>query len=128
MKNRVKHNLISLEEFEQRCREQGMPVTAQRRVVLEELLRHDDHPTADQVLEGVRGRMPEISRATVYRVLETLVRLGAAQKTCHPGGVARFDPKTERHHHLVCTHCGKVVDVEDTEVDVPLAVKTRRGG
>lgn len=102
--------------FEKLCRERGLSMTVQRRTVLEELVGRRDHPTADQVYESVRERLPEISRTTVYRVLETFVAAGAARKVCHPDAVARFDPIVERHHHLVCEQCGTLYDLEDTEV------------
>jgi Fur family transcriptional regulator, peroxide stress response regulator len=52
----------------------------------------------------------------VYRVLETLVEQGFARKVHHPGAVARFDPTTHRHHHLVCERCSALVDLEDAAV------------
>lgn len=103
-------------ELEQTLRKQGLSLTSQRRVILEVLLGRKDHPTADQVYELVRDRLPGLSRATVYRALETLVQAGAAQKVFHPGAVARFDPMTERHHHLVCQLCGTLTDVEASEI------------
>lgn len=92
-------------------------MTVQRRVVLEALSKRDDHPTADQVLEDVREDMPSMSRSTVYRVLDTLVRLGLAVKTSHPGAAVRFDPTTERHHHLICLRCEKMVDLHEPQLD-----------
>jgi len=105
-----------LEAFEQECRRRGLPLTVQRRTIFEELLTRRDHPSADQVYESVRSRLPNLSRTTVYRVLETLVELGAARKVSHPDAVARFDPVTEQHHHLVCETCGRLVDLEDSAV------------
>lgn len=102
-----------VEQFEQWCRRHGLPMTMQRRVVLEAVLSRDDHPTADQILDEVRRRLPSISRTTVYRVLETLVGAGVIMRICHPGSAARFDPKIHQHHHLVCAHCESVVDLED---------------
>ncbi|HXK09647.1 MAG TPA: transcriptional repressor [Vicinamibacteria bacterium] len=106
----------SLLEFESECRRRGLAVTVQRRTVFAELAGRRDHPTADQVYEAVRGRLPGLSRTTVYRVLETLVDAGLARKVHHAGGVARFDPMTERHHHLVCEACGGLVDLDDSLV------------
>jgi Fur family transcriptional regulator, peroxide stress response regulator len=102
-----------LAEFEGACRRRGLAVTIQRRTVFGELAGRRDHPTADQVYDAVRGRLPGLSRTTVYRVLETLVDAGLARKVHHAGGVARFDPMTTRHHHLVCDACGRLVDVDD---------------
>lgn len=107
--------------FEQRCRARGLARTTQRRVIYAFVAGRHDHPTADQVYEGVRARLPGVSRTTVYRVLETLVRAGLITKACHPGAAARYDPRTERHHHLVCVHCETMADVDDARLnDLPL--------
>jgi len=98
--------------LEAACRHHGLPLTVQRRVILAALVARDDHPTADEILEEVRSRLPDVSRTTVYRVLNTLVQLGLAVKICSPGASARFDPKTDRHHHLVCVQCEQVMDFE----------------
>ncbi|HXV63223.1 MAG TPA: Fur family transcriptional regulator [Vicinamibacteria bacterium] len=103
------------------CRERGLAMTVQRRVILDELVRRKDHPTADQIYDSVRDRLPEISRTTVYRVLDTFVKVGAIQKVLHPGAVARFDPIRERHHHLICERCGELFDLRAEAVpDVAL--------
>lgn len=99
--------------FEARCRERGLALTVQRRVVLETVLARDDHPTADQVFEDVKLRIPDVSRTTVYRVLDTLVQLGVIGKPSHLGSATRYEPNIHRHHHLVCVSCGHVLDVED---------------
>ena len=82
-----------LEQLEKLCREAGIPCTIQRRALLEAVLDRDEHPTANQVFEAVRVRNPQISRATVHRNLETLSEMGVITKTCHPGGVARYDAR-----------------------------------
>jgi Fur family peroxide stress response transcriptional regulator len=102
-----------LHDFEAECRRRGLAVTVQRRTVFEVLSGRRDHPTADQVYDAVRGRLPGLSRTTVYRVLETMVDAGFARKVHHTAGVARFDPMTGRHHHLVCDACGRLVDLDD---------------
>jgi len=107
--------------FEGLCKEQGIPLTMQRRIILESLAVRVDHPTADQVFEGVADRLPGLSRTTVYRVLETLVSLGIIHKASHLGSAARYDPNTQRHHHLTCLTCHKVMDLEEgMEVRIPL--------
>jgi Fur family peroxide stress response transcriptional regulator len=86
-------------------------------MVLESLAPRTDHPTADQILAGVRKRASEISRTTVYRVLEAFVRVGVARKVCHPGAAARYEIVRDRHHHLVCLVCGRMTDFEDLRLD-----------
>ena len=110
------HGDDRLAAFERECRSRGLALTVQRRTVFEELAGRRDHPTADQVYEAVHRRLPSLSRTTVYRVLETLVETGFARKVHHPDAVVRFDPTTERHHHLVCESCGSLVDLDDAVV------------
>jgi Fur family peroxide stress response transcriptional regulator len=98
----------------------GIPLTVQRRAVYETLAGRRDHPTADDVYAQVQGRLPGLSRTTVYRVLETLVRLRLIGKVSHPGAAVRYDPITERHHHLVCLACDRVEDLDrDVKVALP---------
>jgi Fur family transcriptional regulator, peroxide stress response regulator len=106
-----------LRRFEALCRDQGLPVTVQRRTVLETVLGRDDHPTADQIYEEVVARVAGVSRTTVYRVLDLLVRFGMITKACHPGAMARFDGNTDRHHHLICLRCDRVIDLIDERLD-----------
>ena len=112
--------------LQEACRRRGLSVTIQRRAVFGELAGRRDHPTADQIYDAVRGRLPGLSRTTVYRVLETLVEAGLARKVHHAGGVARFDPITGRHHHLSCDACGRLVDLDDSMVP-PLRLPATMG-
>ena len=102
---------MRLAELERRCAQSGTPLTAQRRTVLEVLVARDDHPTVDQIYQAVAERLPEVSRATVYRSLETLSELGLLKRVEHAGSVVRFDGNTEAHHHFVCTRCGAIEDL-----------------
>jgi len=104
--------------FEERCRQQGIPCTVQRRAVLDIILDSDHHPTTDQVFDVVRDRVPGISRTTVYRTLETLVRMDIITKTCHPGSAVRYDPRVEIHHHLVCLYCDDVIDIDSEQLNL----------
>lgn len=106
-----------LREFAELCRREGLPLTVQRRTILEAVLVRQDHPTAEQLFDDVQERLPGVSRTTVYRVLDTLVRVGVIHRLSHPGTAARFDPKVHQHHHLVCLQCGQIRDVEDGALD-----------
>jgi Fur family peroxide stress response transcriptional regulator len=106
-----------IREFEALCRRRGVALTVQRRVIFEAVLEREDHPTADQVVEVVKERIRGVSRTTVYRVLDTLVDLGVVRRLDHPGPAVRYDGKVRRHHHLICTQCFKVVDLDDARLD-----------
>ncbi len=105
------------QRFEALCRAQGLALTVQRRAILECLAERKDHPTADQIYQAVARRLPGVSRATVYRSLETLVGAGVARKVWYAGAAARFELPFERHHHLVCVLCDKVMDFRSPALD-----------
>lgn len=87
-------------------------MTTQRQVILDELKKLKSHPTAGELCQIVRRRLPRISLGTVYRNLEILSRQGMIQKLDVGGTEMRFDGTTDNHYHLRCVNCGKVADVE----------------
>jgi len=107
------------------CRRRGLPLTVQRRAVLEALAGRRDHPTADLLYEDVARRLPGVSRATVYRALEAMVRAGVVRKVWYAGAAARFELPPQRHHHLVCVACDRIVDLYHPALD-RLPVPERR--
>jgi len=92
--------------------ESGQRFTEQRAAVYKSLTGTDRHPTADEVFLSVRRNLPGISLATVYKSLETLVGCGLAVKLTYGDGSARYDGRTDPHHHARCVACGKVTDIE----------------
>ena len=87
--------------------------TPQRKVILEELQKVTSHPTAVELYELVRRRMPKISLGTVYRNLEMLSKMGTIQKLELGGSEARFDGDSDHHYHVRCVRCGRVDDLHD---------------
>lgn len=106
-----------IEDYRRLCRERGLRCTVQRRVIFETVLDLDIHPSADDVFDVVSRRIEDISRTTVYRTLESLARMGVITKACHPGRVARYDRRTEIHHHLICLRCDSITDIADDRLD-----------
>jgi Fe2+ or Zn2+ uptake regulation protein len=89
----------------------GQRFTEQRAAVYRHLLGTDSHPTADEVFTAVRSNIPDISLATVYKSLETLVGCNLAVKLTYGDGSARYDGRTDPHPHARCLLCGTVLDV-----------------
>jgi Fur family peroxide stress response transcriptional regulator len=104
-------------DIERICREHSLPLTTQRRLVLEALASRGDHPTVDEIWSDVRRTAPEISRTTVYRILEVFALMRVVRKVCHPEAVARYEIRADRHHHLLCLDCGLIVDFADPALD-----------
>src|SRR4051794_17629493 len=84
--------------------------TRQLEVIWDAIKDDNSHPTADQVYERVRKKLPNVSLGTVYRNLQKLV-LDAKLQVLTQGRLQRFDPLTDRHQHFICEGCNRVYDV-----------------
>jgi len=95
-----------VEELEKRMR-----LTNQRQVLMEELRKVTTHPTASELYDMVRQRLPRIALGTVYRNLELLSECGSIKKLETGGEQKRFDGNTDPHYHIRCNTCGRVDDI-----------------
>jgi Fur family ferric uptake transcriptional regulator len=86
-------------------------MTKQKMVILEELSKVTSHPTAYEVYEMVKKRVPRISLGTVYRNLEQLWANGKIRRLDLGQGQRRFDAVAQEHMHIQCITCGKGDDV-----------------
>lgn len=117
-----------LASFESDCRDLGVPFTLQRRAIAQVVLGAHDHPTADEIYARLEDDFKGISRATVFRTLETFAQMGLVQRIPHPGSAARFDGRVDRHHHLICDSCGKIRDLDEASLEeLPIHMKSRQG-
>jgi len=89
-----------------------MRLTPQRQIILEELSKVKTHPTANEVYDMVRKRLPRIGLGTVYRNLDLMADSGMILKLEVGGTQKRFDATTDLHYHIRCCRCGRVDDIE----------------
>lgn len=80
-------------------------------MILDEVRKGFNHPTADEIYVGVKKSLPRISMGTVYRNLDILASYGliARLEPSHPQ--MRFDSNIKGHYHLTCARCGKIDDM-----------------
>lgn len=91
--------------------DKNMRLTSQRQVILEELRKVKSHPTANEVFDMVRKRLPRIGLGTVYRNLDLLAEKGIIRKLEVGGEQKRFDGDTSPHYHIRCVECNRVEDI-----------------
>jgi Fur family ferric uptake transcriptional regulator len=95
----------------------GERVTRQRLLVANALAGSGRRLTADQLYRTLRRREPGIGRATVFRTLETLVEAGVARRLELDGHVYAYVAcLPAHHHHIACTSCGRVEEIEEAYV------------
>ncbi len=99
----------------------GERVTRQRLLVADALAAAGRQVTAEQLYRGLRRRVPGIGRATVFRTLETLVDAGVARRLELEGHIYAYVAcLPAHHHHIACTSCGRVEEIDEAYV-TPIA-------
>lgn len=96
--------------------------TRQRQIILEEVKRSMTHPTADEIYERVRSRLPRVSLGTVYRNLDVLAANGQIVKLTPGRAQMRFDGNLSDHYHMTCIHCGRIEDLPLPASDNPVDI------
>jgi Fe2+ or Zn2+ uptake regulation protein len=115
-----------------------MKVTPQRRLIFKALEGKTNHPTADEIYQEVKDIIPDISVATVYKTLNELVKLGLLAELKHDGEQSRFDPRTDRHSHLLCIGehanergkkeaCGRLIDINISFPELSIPTNEQHG-
>ena len=99
------------EEMIQGLKGAGLKLTPQRLAIVDAFADDATHPTAQEIYERLRRRLPTMSFATVYSTLDTLAAAGLCTVRALSPGPARFDPNVAPHSHAVCDGCGALVDL-----------------
>ena len=84
----------------------------QREDLLSVLKNSKSHPTAEELYNSIKEKIPSVSRGTVYRNLKDLVDEGYIIKISMAGGADRYDYIHKKHNHIICKYCGMVKDFE----------------
>lgn len=117
-----------LDEFIRRKR---LRRTAQRDVIARAAFSKDEHFTAEELFDRVRKTDADTSRATVYRTLSLLVEANLLREIDLGDDQTTYDPNfidKPAHNHLVCIDCGRVVEFEDSHIELLNDCLTRRLG
>jgi len=105
--------------FSQYLRNSGMLHSRQREQVLDIFLKTEKHLTIDDLYQHVRKKYPKVGLATVYRAMRVMCDAGLAREVDFGDGVRRFehDYGHQHHYHLVCTKCGRAIEVVGPEIE-----------
>jgi Fur family ferric uptake transcriptional regulator len=116
------------EELTQSIRGAGLKVTGPRIAVMN-ALHENPHADADTVFGAVKQRLPGTSLQAVYGVLAALTAAGLLRKIEPAGSSARYERRIgDNHHHLVCSQCGAIQDVDCVVGEAPCLTPSQSGG
>lgn len=119
--------------FKEQLKERGYKLTIQRQAVLDVIIEHEgEHLSTEEIYELVKKGHPEIGLATVYRTLLLLDRMELVYKLDLDDGCNRYElnrhKEDHRHHHLICTKCGSVSEVQEDLLDTLEEEVLRKNG
>lgn len=108
---------LSHQQFRELAWKHGPAATHQRQVVYETVVASHGHRSPEQIYSAVRKRIPSISLATVYNNLRLFVEHGLLREVTPHTSTLRVDGNLNPHHHLVCSRCKTVQDIEGDFID-----------
>lgn len=96
----------------------GVKPSVQRLAVMDYLLKHHTHPTAEEIQTALVRAIPTLAKGTVYNTLRLLVEKGAVMQLTIDERKTCYDAETKPHGHFLCRHCGHIFDVALTQEDL----------
>ena len=100
-------------------KKEGLRYTHQRQAVWDELAASDEHRDAEEIYLALHNSELNVSRATVYRTIDVLVKNNLVRKLELGDGRARYEHKMDiaHHDHLICVQCGKIEEFMDNMIE-----------
>ena len=114
--------------FRKMCAEHGLLATHQRQILYEVMESMLGHPSPEEVYARIKKRVPAISLATVYKNIHLFVEKGVLKELSMHHGSMRVELNDEIHHHMVCTECKAVTDVDEKHLGILPALEALPGG
>ncbi len=100
-------------------RNEGLRYTAQRQAVWDEIKKSEEHRDAEDIYLQLKSNNHNVSRATVYRTIDVLVKNQMVRKMDLGDGRNLFEPRIddEHHDHMICLDTGKIIEFFDEELE-----------
>ncbi|MBK9293546.1 MAG: transcriptional repressor [Oligoflexia bacterium] len=110
----------ALKTFEEHLKLNKMRMTQERRQLFSLVMSLKTHFNSEEVLEKIKKKNLQVSRATVYRVLPVLVKANLIQQSLLQEGQAHFEVKwnKDHHDHLICSVCNKIIEFKDNTIEI----------
>ncbi len=111
--------MSSSEILKKALKKEGLRYTHQRQAIWDELYASDEHRDAEEIYLALYNSGLKVSRATVYRTIDVLVKNNLVRKLDLGDGRARYENKmdTAHHDHLICVQCGKIEEFMDNVIE-----------
>ena len=106
------------DNIEERCKQKGVKLTDQRKLIAQTMSNSHDHPNVDELHKRVSKIDPKVSIATVYRTVKLFEEAGILTRHEFNGGKARYEELPDSHHdHLIDVQSGEIVEFVNEEIE-----------
>ncbi len=108
------------QKFIDALKEEQLKFTNQRFAIFEDVMYGKKHRECEEILESLNKKDVNVSRATVYRTLDILVKYNLARKMDIGDGRIRYESKLDdpHHDHMICVESGKIVEFVSDEIEL----------
>jgi len=108
-----------LDKFRSILKSEGLKLTPQRLKILEEVIGNDGHRECEEIYFSLKTAGNNISRATIYRTMDILVKYDFARKLEIGDGRARYETKVNHphHDHMICISCGNIYEFVNAQIE-----------
>ena len=107
-----------MSKIEDKCKQRGVRLTDQRRLIAKVMSQSSDHPDVDELHKKISKIDERVSVATVYRTVKLFEESGIIDKHDFKGGKARYEQSPDIHHdHLIDVNTGEIVEFVDEEIE-----------
>ena len=105
-------------DIENKCKEKGVRLTDQRRLIAKVMSESENHPDVDELHKKVNKFNSKISIATVYRTVKLFEEAGVVSKHDFKGSKSRYEQAPEEHHdHLIDINSGEITEFVDERIE-----------
>jgi Fur family ferric uptake transcriptional regulator len=107
-----------MSKIEDKCKQRGVRLTDQRRLIAKVMNQSSDHPDVDELHKRISKIDEKVSIATVYRTVKLFEESEIIEKHDFKGGKARYEQSPDIHHdHLIDVNTGEIVEFVDEEIE-----------
>ena len=112
-------NDSTIQNFKEILRKEGLRYTKQRQAVWDEIQSSQEHRDAEDIYMSIRNNGVKVSRATVYRTIDVLVKNRMVRKMDAGDGRYRYEPRLDdaHHDHMICIETGKIIEFYNEELE-----------
>lgn len=109
----------ALDNFARYLKRENLKMTRERRLILKEILNSGTHLEAEDLMMNFRKRGERVSRATIYRTFDLLLKAGYIVKSDFGQSHYHYEWNfgLKHHDHLICNQCGTVIEFSDPELE-----------